>query len=185
MKWKPVVVCAAYLLAVTLGGIVGEGYARLGSEDLGGLAAEVARPNQVPGLARDGEESQPLLPGPVLPQLAVVVDHGEPTPTPEPVVVVEAYTVTPIEVWSEDQMRELLTGAGCIDECQEQSLRVAYCESGYNRYATGWAAGERGFWQIHPVHPEWEDAYDPAVNVAAMMRISQGGTNWWAWTCKP
>lgn len=58
------------------------------------------------------------------------------------------------------------------------AVRVAWCESGFNPGATG-AAGERGFWQIHPQHSD--STYDPWGNGQAMVRISSGGTNWGQW----
>lgn len=45
---------------------------------------------------------------------------------------------------------------------------IAYRESKWNPYATG-SAGERGIFQIHPVHASWIGSdwwrlYEPAVN---------------------
>ena len=36
----------------------------------------------------------------------------------------------------------------------DAALRVARCESGFNTYAVG-SAGERGLFQIHPIHRSW------------------------------
>ena len=61
---------------------------------------------------------------------------------------------------------------------------VAYRESGWNPYATG-ALGERGWYQIHPVHGALS-SYDESVNVQAAWILSDGGRNWcrhWRWTC--
>lgn len=60
---------------------------------------------------------------------------------------------------------------------------VSWCESRWNPNATG-AQGEMGWFQIHP---RWhaDATYDPAGNIAAALRISNGGTNWSAWTCQP
>jgi hypothetical protein len=60
------------------------------------------------------------------------------------------------------------------------ALRIMSCESGGNPNATG-GAGERGLFQIHPVHHD--STYDPYGNVLAAYRISAGGSNWSAWTC--
>jgi hypothetical protein len=60
---------------------------------------------------------------------------------------------------------------------------VAWRESSWRQYATG-ALGEKGYFQIHPVHPD--STYDPYGNAQAAYRLSQGGTNWcrhWRWTC--
>ena len=59
-----------------------------------------------------------------------------------------------------------------------RATRVAFCESGLDPNATG-AVGERGLWQIHPLHAD--STYDPAGNAAAMARISAGGTTFSAW----
>ncbi len=60
---------------------------------------------------------------------------------------------------------------------------VAECESGFNWNATG-AAGERGIFQIHPVHGAYS-SYDPYTNVSYAYQLSRGGTDWGHWTCKP
>lgn len=63
------------------------------------------------------------------------------------------------------------------------ACRVAFCESRYNPNATG-AQGEMGYFQIHP---RWhaDATYDPLGNTLAAFRISTGGTQWHAWSCKP
>lgn len=63
------------------------------------------------------------------------------------------------------------------------ACRVAQCESGFDWNATG-AAGERGIFQLHPVHGAYS-SYDPYTNVSYAYQLSQGGTNWGPWTCKP
>jgi hypothetical protein len=89
-----------------------------------------------------------------------------PTPTPEPTVTAQpVYGQCPVII------ADALGWAGCA---------VSYCESNWNPNATG-AAGERGWFQIHPrYHPD--ATYDPAGNVAAAVRISNGGRDWSAWT---
>lgn len=81
-----------------------------------------------------------------------------------------------------EQWRELVASvfpASAIDAV----LRVMACESGGNPNVTG-AAGEMGLMQIHP---RWHSdaTYDPLGNLLAAYRISSGGTDWSAWTCKP
>lgn len=65
----------------------------------------------------------------------------------------------------------------------EMALSVAWCESQYYFMATG-DAGERGLWQIHPKW-HYDSTYDPLGNAMAAYRISSGGTDWTAWSCKP
>lgn len=61
------------------------------------------------------------------------------------------------------------------------AYRIALCESNGNPNATG-AAGERGWFQLHPVHGALS-TYDPWGNVQGAFIISSGGTDWSAWTC--
>lgn len=84
---------------------------------------------------------------------------------------------------TEAEMRSLLVSVNCLGQCQEDAIAVSWCESRHSVEAVG-ASGEMGLWQIHPQwHPD--ATTDPEGNARAMMRISAGGTNWWAWSCKP
>lgn len=67
------------------------------------------------------------------------------------------------------------------------ALRVAYCESRLDPLARG-RAGERGLFQIHPVHFGWLDEarlYEPLYNARIAYRLSRGGRDWHAWSCRP
>jgi hypothetical protein len=62
---------------------------------------------------------------------------------------------------------------------------IAYCESRYYPHAVG-AAGERGIFQIHPVHFGSVDEsrlFEPLYNARFAWRMSRGGTSWAPWTC--
>ena len=61
-----------------------------------------------------------------------------------------------------------------------RAFGIGSCESGGNSNATG-SAGERGYFQIHPIH--FDSTYDPEGNVRAAYRISRGGSDWSAWSC--
>jgi len=71
----------------------------------------------------------------------------------------------------------------------EYAVRVAQCESGLNQYATG-SAGERGIFQIHPVHAysmtkhgfTWDSMYQWKSNIdyAYLLYTWQ---SWSPWTC--
>lgn len=76
------------------------------------------------------------------------------------------------------------------------ALRVAACESTgwrpgqplrFNRRAVG-SAGERGLFQIHPVHFGWVNEarlFEPLYNARIASRLSRGGRDWGAWACRP
>lgn len=74
------------------------------------------------------------------------------------------------------------------DQCAK-ALSVVHCESRFNPGTVG-AAGERGLFQIHPVHIpyladrglSWDAMFDPASNIAyAHDLYSRSG--WGPWTC--
>ena len=74
------------------------------------------------------------------------------------------------------------------DQCSK-ALSVVHCESRFNPGTVG-AAGDRGLFQIHPVHipylsdrgMSWEAMFDPASNIAyAHDLYSRSG--WGPWTC--
>jgi hypothetical protein len=69
------------------------------------------------------------------------------------------------------------------------AIRVATCETGgtLNPHSRG-SAGERGLFQIHPVHfgrlREWL-LWQPLYNARVAYILSKGGRDWSAWTCQP
>ena len=65
--------------------------------------------------------------------------------------------------------------------------RVAWCESRFNARAVG-DAGERGLFQIHPVHFGWLNPrrlFEPLYNARAAFLLSAGGRDWHMWACQP
>lgn len=79
------------------------------------------------------------------------------------------------------------------------AYRVARCETGgtFNPRALG-RAGERGWFQVHPIHfgrtvrsrvgsvyVSSSRLFDPRFNSRVAYVISSGGTSWRAWSCKP
>ena len=69
------------------------------------------------------------------------------------------------------------------------ALRVVACETGgtYSPWARG-SAGERGIFQIHPVHFGWVDEaalWLPGYNAQIAYRLSRGGRDWSHWSCRP
>ena len=68
------------------------------------------------------------------------------------------------------------------------AIRVATCETGgtLDPHSRG-AAGERGLFQIHPIHFNWLNErrlYEPLYNIRVAYRLSRGGTSWRPWTCR-
>jgi hypothetical protein len=57
---------------------------------------------------------------------------------------------------------------------------VAIAESSGEQFATG-PFGERGYWQINPIHGALS-TYNPSGNARAAVVISDDGTNWSPWT---
>jgi hypothetical protein len=92
------------------------------------------------------------------------------------------------------QVAQLIVDIGVPEPWQITALAVAWAESGLNTDATGTNPGprpgtvasrDRGLWQINDAaHPDVTDAcaYDATCSSQAMMRISNGGTNWNPWT---
>ena len=81
---------------------------------------------------------------------------------------------------AEEVIREVFGSAS------EAALAVAWCESSFDPGATG-AAGELGLFQILPwAHPVYDQGrlYEAEYNAAAAYAISDGGTDWSAWTCR-
>lgn len=95
--------------------------------------------------------------------------------------VVSSHRVSGVQ-YTRAEMMAVLDAVGWPHATREAALAVAWCESSWRPDATG-AAGERSLWQIHPVHRD--STYDPVGNARAALRISRGGTDWRAWTCRP
>jgi LysM repeat protein len=77
-------------------------------------------------------------------------------------------------------LEELWEEAGGSHAEAVMAASIAMAESSGRQYATG-AAGERGYWQIHPDHGSLS-TYDPLGNAKAAAIISDDGTNWTPWT---
>ncbi|SRR6266568_3792986 len=60
------------------------------------------------------------------------------------------------------------------------AAEIAMAESGGRQYATG-PAGERGYWQIHPVNG-YLSTYNAFGNAKAAIILSGNGRNWSPWT---
>lgn len=71
----------------------------------------------------------------------------------------------------------------------DKALSVVYCESRFNPSTVG-SAGERGLFQIHPVHIPylqergltWDAMFDPQANIAYAYDL-YARAGWGPWTC--
>jgi len=77
-------------------------------------------------------------------------------------------------------LEELWEQAGGSQAEAVMAASIAMAESSGRQFATG-AAGERGYWQIHPDHGSLS-TYNPLGNAKAAVVISDDGRNWTPWT---
>ena len=77
-------------------------------------------------------------------------------------------------------LEELWEQAGGSQAEAVTAASIAMAESSGRQFATG-AAGERGYWQIHPDHGSLS-TYNPQGNAKAAVVISDDGRNWTPWT---
>ena len=77
-------------------------------------------------------------------------------------------------------LESLWESAGGAPAAAETAASIAMAESGGSQFATG-PAGERGYWQIHPVNGALS-TYDAYGNARAAVILSNNGTNWSPWT---
>jgi Lysozyme like domain/LysM domain len=77
-------------------------------------------------------------------------------------------------------LERLWTAAGGNSGSAYIAAEIAMAESGGRQYATG-PVGERGYWQIHPLHGSLS-TYNAYGNARAAIIISGNGSNWSPWT---
>ena len=77
-------------------------------------------------------------------------------------------------------LEALWVSAGGAPSAEVTAASIAMAESSGDQYATG-PDGERGYWQIHPVHGALS-TYDPYGNAQAAVIISNDGSDWSPWT---
>jgi LysM repeat protein len=77
-------------------------------------------------------------------------------------------------------LEELWEEAGGSHAEAFMAAEIAMAESSGRQFATG-PVGERGYWQIHPIHGALS-TYDPLGNAKAAVVISGNGRNWTPWT---
>ena len=64
---------------------------------------------------------------------------------------------------------------------EDMACATSWCESRWEETATG-GAGERGLFQIHPIHGALS-SYDRDTNIRAAYILSKGGRDWSQWSC--
>lgn len=65
----------------------------------------------------------------------------------------------------------------------DKAVSVASCESGLDPNAVNGSSGAAGLFQLMPFH--WRDRFDPfdpVANARYAFGLSDGGTNWGAWS---
>lgn len=156
-------------------------------------------PADLVGCCRDAADviTVGLGPGP-WPRREVLPSVEEHPASPAPAVARGAAVLPPDPTWGEATLAAALDAFPAGE--RRNAYRIAECESGFG--SRDGAAGERGWWQIHPVHllsvrildligtRNQEEAYerlrDPVVNarVAAYL-LSQrpGWVDWSTWYC--
>lgn len=77
-------------------------------------------------------------------------------------------------------LEALWRSAGGAPWAEVTAASIAMAESGGRQYATG-AAGERGYWQIHPVNGALS-TYNAYGNARAAVIMSHDGRSWSPWT---
>src|SRR5262252_6803707 len=88
---------------------------------------------------------------------------------------------------SQEQVARLLYQAGFTGDAVWKLLAIAGRESGYDPRAVNRGSGDRGLWQINPVHYDTlkdqhiirrpDDLLDPMTNARAAFYLSGGGTD--------
>lgn len=77
-------------------------------------------------------------------------------------------------------LEHLWESAGGARWAAVRAASIAMAESSGRQYATG-PFGERGYWQINPIHGSLS-TYRPRGNARAAVILSHNGTNWSPWT---
>jgi hypothetical protein len=130
-------------------------------------SGQTLRPADQPGIPFESEVQ--LTPDPTLP------------PVPTAMVAATVRKNRTVETQGVDQWRPLVESIFPAFAV-ETAMRIMQCESSGNPNAVG-AAGELGLFQIMP-RWHYDATTDPTGNVLAAYRISSGGSDWSAWTCR-
>jgi LysM repeat protein len=119
-------------------------------------------------------------PDTIYPGEVLNVPYGAPASAPAGSSTVLTTSATLSGTLSCPGLEELWEEAGGSRAEAFMAASIAMAESSGRQFATG-AAGERGYWQIHPDHGSLS-TYDPLGNAKAAVSISDDGVNWTPWT---
>jgi len=104
----------------------------------------------------------------------------------EPQPIFEQPAAAPVQTAPSSDIETLICQT-FVNDCAK-AVAVAWCESNHNPGVVG-GAGERGLFQIHPVHiPNlepyggWDAMFDPSANIAYAYAL-YSGSGWGPWTC--
>jgi hypothetical protein len=108
----------------------------------------------------------------------IVVEHKKPIPI---VTVIKNNFDSP--KWSKEQVINLIVEV--FGDNSENALKIAKCESEFMDNAIS-DTDDWGVFQIHyfPHRGTHEQLLDAEYNIQLAYRMSGGGTNWNAWTCR-
>jgi hypothetical protein len=122
----------------------------------------------------------------VAPTTTTTVALPPPATVAAPEPVYEQPAAAPVQTAPSSDIETLICQT-FVNDCGK-AIAVAWCESNHNPGVVG-GAGERGLFQIHPVHiPNlgpyggWDAMFDPAANIAYAYAL-YSGSGWGPWTC--
>lgn len=104
-------------------------------------------------------------------------------------MLVALVAVTVAGCTPEQTIRWVWAARGADQRTVDRAVAIAWCESGLDPGVVG-RKGERGLFQLHPVHREWlaaeglTDLHDPVVNATAAHRLwERSGRSFRPWAC--
>jgi hypothetical protein len=120
---------------------------------------------------------------------SVVLEPKRPMPiaVPIPVPIIANNKIEPNQKWTKEQITNRIIEV--FGENYENALKIAQCESGIRDNAIGdknLNPSSYGVFQIRAFINRGtpEQLLDPEYNIQFAYRMSGGGTNFGAWTCK-
>jgi hypothetical protein len=109
----------------------------------------------------------------------IIIEHKKPIP----IVTAPKGSIPLVQKWSKEQVINRIIEV--FGDNSGNALKIAKCESGYRDNAIS-STNDYGVFQIHyfPHRGTHEQLLDAEYNIQLAYRMSGGGTNWSAWTCR-